>query len=197
MCPTVLGRIETRVAILIGPAILGTILSLLTGDPGWIVTIGVLLLLGVTLDTTLYRVLIKWQPPWLTFLLGVLEFVILFVLVKTLRLAGPGFDTVDAIVLYWVSWTIAILTKIVILPLVSLTWLEDGGEFRIPGWTIPPEAEPIPVVAAVEPDLTTSPLIREMSSEHPVVDDRRPPLSGVHGSPSTPGRPSRVPPPPG
>ena len=32
MCPTVLGRVQTRVAVLVGPAILAAILSLLKGD---------------------------------------------------------------------------------------------------------------------------------------------------------------------
>jgi hypothetical protein len=149
MCPTTLGRIQTRVAILVGPAILATILSLLTGDEGWIVTIGIYLLLGVTLDSTVYRFAIKWQPPWLTFVLALGEFVLLYILVSVLQPGGKGFygEPWRPILLYWVSWALAVATRIVILPLLFLTWIEDGGEFRSPGWSIPPETRPTPVIA--------------------------------------------------
>src|SRR6476659_8336821 len=82
MCPTLLGRTETRTFILIGPAILGAILSLLTGNEGFIVIIGIFLLQGVVLDVFFYPYVIKWQPPWLTFVLAVGEFVITYTLAQ-------------------------------------------------------------------------------------------------------------------
>jgi hypothetical protein len=189
MCPTVLGRVQTRVAILLGPALLATIISLVTKDEGWIVTIGVYLLMGVALDTAFYPFVIKWQPPWLTFVLGVGEFVILFVLLKVLQPGQPGFGDGSAIlgsndwkpiVLFWVSWMVAIGTKIVVLPILSLSWIENAGEFRSTGWSISAENESLPLIPAARPDAASGRLAREFSSVGGSQAPKRPPLSGVH-----------------
>ena len=168
MCPTVLGRVETRTAILIGPALLGTILSIATGNAGWIILIGIFLL----------------QPPWLTFVLGVGEFVIVFVLGM---LANLHLTALDAIWFFWLSWAIATATRIVVLPLVSLSWIENGGEFRATGWSISPEREPLPALgtASVEARAEVPALVRQFSSVHQVPDELRelPAPSGVHRVP--------------
>ena len=156
MCPTVLGRIQTRTVILIGPAILGLVLSLATGKAGWIVLIGVYLLLGVALDTGFYPFVIRWQPPWLTFVLALAEFVLLYVLSQVLEI---GLSPVQAIVFYWVSWIIAITTKIVVLPILSLSWIENAGEFVVA------QSAPVSAVAVAAVPVEPSALAREFAAE--------------------------------
>jgi hypothetical protein len=185
MCPTVLGRLETRTAILLGPAILGTILSLVTGQAGFIVLIGIYYLIGVALDTGFYPFVISWQPPWLTGVLGLGEFVIVYVLAQVLKV---GLAPVDAVWFYWVSWVLAVWTRIVVLPIVSLSWIENGGEFRAVGWSIPPEHEPLPIVAATGPDTGEEVhLVREFSAVNEVPAELRelPSPSGVRARPAT------------
>jgi hypothetical protein len=196
MCPTTLGRVETRTFTLVLPALLATLLSIYTDNAGWIVTIGIYYLMGVALDLTAYPWLIKWQPPWLTFVLAVGEFVILFVLVKILEPGHPPFgvsadqsilggDDWRPIVLYWVSWVLADWTKIVILPLVSLSWLENGGEFRAVGWTVAPQYQPVPIVSRVEPTAAGAQLAREFSGAFDASDLKiARPLTGVHAVPA-------------
>jgi hypothetical protein len=147
MCPTVLGRIETRVATITLPAIFATIISLITWDASWIALIGIYLLLGIALDVCVYSWLFRYQPPWMTFVLAVAEFGLLYLLVVVLD--DIDLSLWETIVVYWVSWILAIWTKIVVLPLLSLTYLESAGEFRRPEWSIPPQQQELPIIAAV------------------------------------------------
>ena len=187
MCPTPLGRMQTRTAILFLPALLGLILSLATGNEGYIVLIGVYLLMGVALDVGFYPHVIKWQPPWLTFVLAVGEFVLLYILGQVLEV---GLAPLTAVWFYWVSWTLAVWTRIVVLPIISLSWIENGGEFRATGWSTPAEAEPLPLLASLPAHGPISPLAREFSSVNQIPDEIRnlPSPSGVHRRPQLPAR---------
>jgi hypothetical protein len=176
MCPTPLGRIQTRVAILTLPALLGALLSLITGNEGWIVLIGVYLLMGVALDAGVYSWLIRYQPPWMTGVLGLVEFGLLLVLASVLDV---GLSLPEAIVFYWVSWLLAAGTRIVMLPILSLTYLESATEFRRAEWSIPASQVTLPALPA---SAEAGPLVRSASGVHPVPLERRPSPSGVHAA---------------
>jgi hypothetical protein len=190
MCPTVLGRVQTRWAILIIPAVIAAIISAVTGNPSWIVLIGLYFVIGVALDTAVYPFLIRWQPPWLTFLLAVFEFILVYL--ASQRLHGIHFGSkAEPILEYWIAWWIAIWTKVVILPLVSLSWIEDAGEFRTTGWSVAPEYLPL-TVSAFSPTQVGEgppPLARKFSAaviEIPEELRRAPSPSGVHQIPTGP-----------
>ena len=191
MCPSKLGRVQTRFAILILPAILWTIVSLVTGRAGYILIIGIYFVIGVILDVAVYPYIIKWQPPWLTFLLAVAEFFLVYYIVKILdnEIAGAVIITnAQAIFTYWITWWIAIWTKVVILPLISLSWVEDAGEFRQTGWSVAPDYTPLPISAFQETTFTEKgvpALARQFSSVNEVPAELRnlPSPSGVHRVP--------------
>lgn len=143
MCPTITGRIETRSYILIGPALIALALWGITGNEGFLILVGLHLLVGVVLDAFFYPNIVKWQPPWLTFVLTAGEFVIVFVLALTLKV---GLDWYTAVIWFWIAWWIAIWTKIVVFPIISLAWVENAGEFRQTGWSVPPQLEPVALV---------------------------------------------------
>jgi hypothetical protein len=154
MCPTVLGRVQTRWAILIFPAILATIVSIITGNAGWIVLVGLYFVIGVALDTCFYPFIIRWQPPWLTFTLAFGEFVLVFIAAHFLKV---NLTDLEAILEYWIVWWIAIWTKVVILPLISLSWVEDAGEFRATDWSVSPEYLPLAITVFTPAQATGGP----------------------------------------
>jgi len=144
MCPTPLGRIHTRVATLAFlPALLGLILWAATGRSAWLELLGIYLLLGVALDVVVYPWAIRYQPPWMTFVLALAELGMLYALAQLLDI---HLTALEAIGYYWASWLLAVATKIALLPIVSLTYLESAGEFRRDEWSIPPSLELIPIM---------------------------------------------------
>ena len=185
MCPTPTGRIHTRTATIVGPALLGLALSLITGHWDWLVLIGVYYLLGIFLDAAVYSWLLKYQPPFVAVVLALSEFGLLLVLTSILNdQAGGGLSHVsipEAAIFFWVSWLIAALTKIVILPIASLTYIESAGEFRTTEWSVPPPLEALPVLASsAEAKGGPGPVVREASGVHARPLEPLPSPSGVH-----------------
>jgi hypothetical protein len=184
MCPTPIGRVHTRVAIiLIGPAVLGLILTLVTGHLDWIVLVGVYLLMGVVLDTAIYPRVLKYQPPWMTFVLALAEYGLLLAITQLLE-GFPNISVLEATIFYWACWVLAAIAKIVVLPIISLTYLESAGEFRRLEWSQPPEQVALPVLAsAAEARRGPGRLLTEASGVHATPLQPLPAPSGRHAVP--------------
>jgi hypothetical protein len=186
MCPTPTGRIHTRTAVIFLPALFGLIVSLVTGHWDWLALIGIYYVMGIFLDTAVYSWLFKFQPPWMTFVLAVAELGLLLVLSQIIaHSANGGLSHVsipEAIVFYWIAWILAIpITKVVLLPLISLTYLESAGELRRIEWSIPESQVPLPVLASsAEAKRGPGPVVREASGVHAKPLPQLPSPSGVH-----------------
>jgi hypothetical protein len=163
------------------------VISLATHNEGWIVLIGLYFVIGVALDTAFYPLIIRWQPPWLTFTLAVGEFALVFIAAHFLKV---NLTDLEAILEYWIVWVIAIWTKVAILPLFSLSWIENAGEFRSTDWSVAPEYLPLPVsVFTLQPaGAAVPPLARKFSAVIEIPEELRrvPSPSGVHRIPTGP-----------
>lgn len=190
MCPTPIGRLHTRTAIFVGPALLGLIFSLVSGHWDWLVLVGVYFMLAIFLDSAIYPWLLKWQPPWMGGVLAVAEFGLLLVLASILNDKTGGLQNIsigEAIWFYWLCWVIAAVTKIVVLPIASLTYVESAAEFRTTEWSVPPPLEPLPILASSEEAKAgPGPVIREASGVHAKPLEPLPSPSGVHRLPPQP-----------
>jgi hypothetical protein len=192
MCPTPTGRIHTRTATIFLPALFGLIVSLVTGHFDWLALIGVYFVMGIFLDTAVYSWLFRFQPPWMTFVIGIAELGFLLVLSQVIgNTAGGGLDHIsipEAIVFYAIAWILAIpITKVVLLPLISLTYLESAGEIRRTEWSIPESQVPLPVLASgAEAKRGPGPVVREASGVHAKPLPNLPSPSGVHRLPPQP-----------
>jgi hypothetical protein len=194
MCPTPTGRIHTRTATIFLPALFGLIVSLVTGHFDWLALIGIYYVMGIFLDTAVYSWLFRFQPPWMTFVLAIAELGLLLVLSQIIgNTADGGLTHVgigEAIIFYWIAWILAIpITKVVLLPLISLTYLESAAEIRRIEWSIPESQVPLPVLASgAEAKRGPGPVVREASGVHAKPLPQLPSPSGVHRLPPQPGQ---------
>jgi hypothetical protein len=194
MCPTPTGRIHTRTATIFLPALLGLIVSLISGHWDWLILVGIYYVMGIFLDTAIYSWLFRFQPPWMTFVIAVAELGLLLVLAMGIAQTNDGglenVSVVEAIIFYWACWILAIpITKVVLLPLISLTYLESAGEIRRTEWSIPESQIPLPVLASgAEAKRGPGPVVREASGVHAKPLPNLPSPSGVHRLPPQPGQ---------
>ncbi len=132
MCFTWKGRLTARLISLIGPALAALVFWLATGQSDYWLLFGFMAGVGLALDVTLYNGLIGYQPRWLTLALGLGEYLILREVVMwpwPSPLVVRLFEH-EAAWFYVCGWALAQVILHAIMPVLWLSWGDDGGELR-------------------------------------------------------------------
>jgi nitrous oxidase accessory protein NosD len=122
---TLRGRLETRLAASLVTLIGATVLAAAVHE-WWPLVLGALMAgVGVAMDVVAYDRLLDYQPGWLALPLGAVELGLVVGLAHVLKLPAPFWP---AVALFGAGWLVAQILGHAVLPLVHLTYGQDGGE---------------------------------------------------------------------
>jgi hypothetical protein len=178
---TLRGRIETRLAGALVPVLVAAVLSPILHKWWPLELAGLMLLIGLALDVVVYHPLLPYQPGWAAVPLGLLE---LGLTMGAARLLDLGAPLRPALLFFAGTWLLAQLFAHAALPLLHLSWPEDGGELGRAGPGLS-AAAPVALLAvlgiawAVEP-----PTVRLEAGVHqgPLVLDHAQTVVGEEGT---------------
>jgi nitrous oxidase accessory protein NosD len=122
---TLRGRIESRLApVLFALAIA---LPLAAVERAWwpLQVAAAMTVVGLALDVLVYDRILVYQPGWLALPLGALELGLVMAAARVLEIHAP---VALAIVLFAAAWLAAQVLGHAVLPLLRLTYAQDGGE---------------------------------------------------------------------
>ena len=145
MSYTLKGRIETRLAAALLPFLVAAVLSPILHKWWPLELAGLMVGIGLALDVTLYHRLLPYQPGWLALPLGVLELAATMEAARLLEVNAPLYP---AIGFFASAWLVLQLLAHAGLPLLRLTWPEDGGELGRLGVALA-AAAPVAALAVV------------------------------------------------
>ena len=125
MSYTLRGRIESRVAVVLIVLVAAIALALVEHRWWPVEAVGLMLGVGLALDTVVYDRALRYQPAWVALPLGALE---LGVLLLLMRAAGIMAPLGQAVALFAAGWLAGQLLGHAGFPLLRLSYAEDGGE---------------------------------------------------------------------
>jgi nitrous oxidase accessory protein NosD len=181
MSYTLRGRLETRLAAALLPFLVAAVLSPILHKWWPLELAGLMLGIGLALDAAVYHRLFPYQPGWLALPLGLLELAATMGAAQGLELNAPLYP---ALGFFAGAWLVLQVLAHAGLPLLRLTWPEDGGELGRLGMALA-TAAPVAALAvvgtawAVEP-----PTVRLAAGTHqgPLVLDHAQTLTGEPGA---------------
>jgi nitrous oxidase accessory protein NosD len=122
---TLRGRIESRLAAALVALAAACVVAAALRDWWPLELAAAMIVVGIALDAAVYHPLLPYQPGWAAVALGALELGLVFVLVRALRIDAP---LGGALALFAGTWLAAQVLGHALLPLLRLSYAEDGGE---------------------------------------------------------------------
>jgi hypothetical protein len=125
MAYTLSGRLQSRLAAGLLPLLFACVLG--AALPAWwpVELAGVMLGVGLLLDAVAYDRVLEYQPGWLALPLGLLELGLVLALAREFSIDAP---LGPALAFYAGAWLIAQVLGHAGLPLLRISYAEDGGE---------------------------------------------------------------------
>ncbi|HET8605617.1 MAG TPA: right-handed parallel beta-helix repeat-containing protein [Gaiellaceae bacterium] len=181
MSYTLRGRIDSRLAAALGPALAAAALALVL-HRWWPVEVAALMVgVGVALDLLLYDRALDYQPAWTALPLGALELGAVTALAIALDVRAP---LPEAIGFFCGAWLLAQVLGHAVYPLLRLSYGDDGGELGRPGATSAAAVAALFLAAGGVAFATRPPVVTLSAGVHrgPIVIDRQEILQGKPGA---------------
>jgi parallel beta-helix repeat protein len=178
---TLRGRLESRLAAASLPFVVACVLALALREWWPVQLAGLMTGVGVGLDLAAYHRLLPYQAGWLALPLGLLELSATMGLALALDVGAPLWP---ALAFFIGSWVFAQSLAHAGLPLVRLSYAEDGGELGRPGTALL-AAAPISALAVLGVAWVTQPPTVHLAAgvhQGPLILDRSQKLVGEPGA---------------
>jgi Right handed beta helix region len=175
------GRLDSRLAAALAPLLVACVLAL-TLQVWWPVELAALMLgVGLALDALVYHRLLPYQPGWAALPLGLVELGAVMGLARVLHVDAP---LAAALGFFAASWLLAQALGHAVLPLVRLSYGDDGGELGRAGAAVAATALVVVAAAGSVAWATQPPVVRLAAGVHqgPLVLDRSQRLLGEPGA---------------
>lgn len=181
MSYTLRGRLESRLAAALLPFAAALVLAPALHVWWPIELVGLMVGIGVLLDVAVYHRFLPYQPGWAALPLGLLELAATMSLSLALGLGAP---LRPALALFTAAWLLAQLLGHAGLPLLRLSYAEDGGELGRAGTALTTLAAVAVLAVAGTAWTIRPPTVRLAAGVHegPLLLDRPQRLVGEPGA---------------
>jgi hypothetical protein len=181
MSYTLRGRLQTRLAGALVPFFAACALAAALGEWWPVQLAGVMTAVGLGFDAVLWHRLLPYQPGWAAVPMGLVELWATALAAGWLRVDVPG---TAGLWFFGGAWILAQVTGQAVLPLLHLSYAEDGGELGRGGALLSASA-PVAVVAVLGVAWATQPPTVRLAAgvhEGPLLLDHSQRLVGEPGT---------------